>query len=349
MIVSLLFAFAQFRMILLILGAAYRNSIDAALGVVQGQPHWRVFQSRVLSPWIIKGLSILTGGFPLAHIFFVIAMTALAGWLMLSLTDRCFGRRAAWGAFFLFHLLFCLLLAPPWLYAWDHASIILFTLFTYFVLTGKDWRWFAVLFSVAIFNRESGLYIALWMIADPLVKAVLDRARPQWAMLVAGLVCFGSGLVLLNMLRDLLLVKEVGPALFNMPEMAGRNFQNNFVMNVNFIKNFFENINFYFNMLIPCLMICILCLSFILSVRDFRRYFSLALVQVASVVSILVFGVISETRVLLESIPFLAMGIWVLFPEAEKGTSRTNRRRPFPLVKSAGFTDSADSMDRTVS
>jgi hypothetical protein len=308
--VSLIFALAQFRMIMLVLGPGYANSIDAALGVVRGLPHWRAYQSRVLGPWMIEILSGAFGGFSAAHVFFTIAMTAVAGWLILALTQHSFGRRAAWGAFFLFHALFAFLLGKLWLYAWDHSGIVVFILFIHFVLSGKDWRWFTALFVLAVVNRESAFFIALWMVLDPLVKAQLDRTRPQWALLLAGLACLGFGLELVGWLRDALLVREVGPELFNMPAMAGKTFHNQWHNNLEFLGQVTTRFSLGFEILIPLFLGAVLALAALLAWRDRRRYLALALTQAGIVASLFVAAALPETRVMLELVPFLAMGIW---------------------------------------
>jgi hypothetical protein len=159
--VALLCAMAQFRLIMMVQGRHYGDSIKATQGVIDGMPHWRAFQSRLLGPWLVDGLHRLLGDLVTAHVSYEIGMSTLAGWLMLRLMNRLHGPQAAWGAFLVLQLLFAFLLHPLWLYAWDNASIVLFVLFTYFVMTDKTRRWFVALFAVAIFNRESALYIAL--------------------------------------------------------------------------------------------------------------------------------------------------------------------------------------------
>lgn len=314
--VSTLFAVAQFRMIMLIIGQDYGASINAALGVVRGLPHWRVYQSRVLGPWMVEALSPFFNDFTSAHVFYTIALTAIAGWLVLALTRRRFGDPASWGAFLLFHLLFIFLLNKPWLYAWDHSGIIIFILFIYFVLSEKDWRWFTALFSVAIFNRESAFYIALWMVLDPTIKAMLDRARPRLAMPLAGLLCLGLGLEVVDQLRERLLVREIGPDLFNMPDMAGKSFHNQWDLNLAFLRQITTHFSLSFEILIPLFLLAVLGLATVLAWRDPRRYLGLALTYGVVVASMFVAAALQETRVMLELVPFLAMGVWALRKEA---------------------------------
>ncbi len=323
---AVLCALAQFRMVMLVQGQNYVNSIHAAQGVLDGMPHWRVYQSRLLGPWLVKAFQTVVGDFTMAHVAYAITLTAAAGWLLLHLCHKLYGKQAAWGAFLLFQLLFCFFLGKLWLYAWDHTGIIVFTLFTYFVMRNKDWRWFVALFAVAIFNRESALYIALWMVLDPLTKALLVRQRPQWAMSAIGLVCMGFGLMLIELLRTKLLVKEVGPELFNLPELAGQSFLNQWDTNVAFLHQNLTQFSLGFEFLLPLFLVAVLALAAALAWRDSWRYLGLALTYVLIVASMLAAAAIQETRVMLELLPFVVMGLCALFHEADQSAEGQTSR-----------------------
>jgi len=58
---SAFLAAAQLRGILLAFGPRFHDHAAAAQGVVQGLPHWRAWQSRVLGPFFVEFLSRLTG------------------------------------------------------------------------------------------------------------------------------------------------------------------------------------------------------------------------------------------------------------------------------------------------
>jgi len=311
--IALLCAMAQFRLIMMVQGRHYGDSIKATQGVLDGMPHWRAFQSRLLGPWLVDGLHRLLGDLVTAHVSYEIGMSTLAGWLMLKLMNRLHGPQAAWGAFLVLQLLFAFLLHPLWLYAWDNASIVLFVLFTYFVMTDKTWRWFVALFAVAIFNRESALYIALWMVLDPLCKAVLSRQRPnrfQGFMLGAGILCLIGGMVLIETLRSVLLIKEVGPELFHLPEMANMLFISQWDTNVAFVTACFSHFNLGMAFLIPLFLVALLTLAAALAWRDAARYLGLALTYGMAICAMFIAAVLEETRVMLELVPFFAMGLW---------------------------------------
>lgn len=314
---AILLAVAQFRMIAFILGQTYNSSIDAANGVVHGTPHWLLYQSRVLGPYTVALLAPLFGNFSLAHVFFAITTQAIAGYLVLATVARRFGTDAAWGAFFLFQLLFTLALSKSWLYAWDHYSLIEFILFTEFVLAGKDWRWFTALFAVGIFNRESALFISLWMILQPLVDGWIERRRLpdlNWRMLGAGLATMAAGLITVHVLRSVLLVHEMGPEMFHLPELAGKSVHVKLDGNLAFLWETVSQFTLTFDILIPAFLLTVLVIALRLARHDPRRYLALALTQGAMLLSLLTVAVLQETRVLLDLIPFVALTFWALPP-----------------------------------
>jgi hypothetical protein len=310
--VAMLCAMAQFRLIMMVQGRHYGDSIKATQGVLDGMPHWRAFQSRLLGPWLVDGLHLVLGDLVTAHVVYEIGTSTLAGWLVLRLVNRLHGPQAAWGAFLVLQLLFAFLLHPLWLYAWDNASIVLFVVFTYFVMADKPWRWFAALFAVSIFNRESALYIPLWMVLDPLCKAALARHRPsraQWSMIGTGVLGLLGGVVLIETLRSMLLVKEVGPELFNLPELADLLFISQWDTNMAFLRGCFSHFNLSMAFLIPLFLVAVLTLSAALAWRDGPRYLGLALTYTLAIGATFIAAVLDETRVMLELVPFFAMGL----------------------------------------
>lgn len=315
---ALLGALAQFRMIVTIIGSAYGDSVAAAQGIVERTPHWLVYQSRVLGPWMVELLSGPVGSFQAAHVLYTIGLYFLAGLAMLVTTYRLYGAKAAWFAFLAFHLLCLILINSRWHYVWDGGELLSFTLFCYFVLTDKNWRWMTGLFCVSILNRESGFFIAAWMIIHPVLVAILDRARPRRPMLLAGLGCLVGGMALVQGLRAVLLKREIGPDLFGMPEMAGRSFHPHVQDNISYLAGAFLQPTLEFNILIVVLLLAPLVLTGVLARRFGRRHLTLGLAHSLIVLSLPIVGVLAETRVLFDLVPFMAIGAAALIHGQEK-------------------------------
>ena len=174
------------------------------------------------------------------------------------------------------------------------------------------------LFCVSILNRESAFFIAAWMILYPFLVAILDRARPRLSMALAGLVCMVGGTLLVQGLRVALLQREIGPDLFGMPEMAGRSFHPHLQDNMTYLIDAFLHPTMEFNILIVVLLLAPLVLTGLLARRLGRRYLGLGLAHSLIVLSLPIAGVLSETRILFDLVPFMAIGFAALIQGQEK-------------------------------
>jgi hypothetical protein len=322
-LLSLFFAFWQFRMIVLLLGGDYTRSVDAAEGVVTGHPHWRIYQNRVLGPYMIEWLSKIFPTFLAAHVFFSIFTLVVAGYLAWHLGRRITGNwTGAVMAILVFHITFLALLSRPWLYAWDYLDAIVFLLFLDFVLAKRPWPWFALLFAVAIFNRDSALFIALWMVLDPLVKWALARRQKtvlpfDWGKSLAGIACGLAGVLIVQFLRNHLLIEEIGPKIF--PESFGTPGEfGTYQLDTNFqiIALVFTQYEYS----VPFLPVLFLVLVAFLAVRmtwiNPIEFAGLALVHLALIGSLMVFSLLLETRAFVALIPFVVMSTVILATRA---------------------------------
>jgi hypothetical protein len=316
---AILLALAQFRLIVIVFGADYGRAIQAARGVVEGTPHWRVYQGRVLSPYTIEGLSAVFPGFSAAHVFFSIALLAIAGWLAWRLGERLAARRGAVLALVGLHAVFALLLARPWLYAWDYVDVVVFLVFVDFVIQGRRWPWFAGLFAVGVLNHEVALFVALWMIADPVTRWALGRrgtiapAPFDRGMALAGAGCLVAGMTAVEGLRRALLVEEIGPKIFvDAPPDAGSAFHFRLGDNLRELGELFTRWDYGMPIVIPALLVLVVLVAVALAARDARRYAGLAVTHVALIGSLLAFGLLHETRIYVVLIPILVAGAVVL-------------------------------------
>ena len=199
--------------------AEYARLVEVSLGVTTGHPYYKTWQSRVLGPYIIKALTFGPLDYVHAHVVFQIVTVAIAAFLCWRLGRKYGGSdQSALLALTLFVTCFALLLSPPWLfYSWDLIDIIVFILFIDFVLSGMSQRWFIGLFAIAIWNRDSAVIVALWLILDPLVRffyqrhyKLLPSAPLDWNRMLAGAICIAGGFLTLELLKRSLLVEEVG-------------------------------------------------------------------------------------------------------------------------------------------
>ncbi|EDN70510.1 membrane protein [Beggiatoa sp. PS] len=101
-----------------------------------------------------------------------------------------------------------------WLYLWDFLDIIVFTLFIYGILAYKNNWYFLFVFGIAILNKESGLFIALWLILDALIEK-RDTNSFYFAMklrdlkrLFLGIALLVGGIFFVEWIRDALFIKS---------------------------------------------------------------------------------------------------------------------------------------------
>jgi hypothetical protein len=306
---SFFLSVAQQRLIVTFFGNDLQLTYQAEQGVLDGYPHWRLYQSRVLGPWLEELLRVLFG-FRLsqAHVIIALAILTLSGVVMFQAGRAIGERQGGWSALLAFHALFSLLLNPPYLYIWDYFVLLVAAVFMLLVIRRAPWWSFLLLMSVAFFNHDSALFIGVWMVAQGLTAAWAKRRRPDWGMVVGGLLGSLGGILLIEYLRRSLLKGEIGwgfghttnppePYYFflrlpgNLSEIQAR------MMHPNPL--------FLFVML-P--LVWTLALAVILIVRHGIKAAPLAIYAVTQVAALLLFAIIWEIRDFLQLVPFLCLG-----------------------------------------
>jgi hypothetical protein len=309
---AVLLSLAEFRTVFLLHKPHLRQLAQAAWDVTLGQPHWREYQNRLLGPWLVRlSAGDAPGPFASAFVGALLLLTLAKNLLLLHLARLlgCGARRAA-GAVLLGSALFLLLQDAQWLYLWDYLDVIVFSLFLYGVLAGRGSAWFALLFLPAILNRESGLFIALWLAMDGFTlreegRWVFPRLRDRRrALLGACLLASGTAYILLT--RSLLLVRETAPS-FNPAFAAERPLH----LGANL-----RTLAFVFSgpgwdgavLLLPFLVLggAVAALLLLLPRTDDRQA-KLALLALAVILSITLVGLINETRIFSMLISFAVL------------------------------------------
>ena len=290
--------------------ANYARDAENSLGVTTGHPNWKMWQSRVLGPYFIKALTFGSLDYVKAHILFQIITVAIAAFLCWRLGKKHGGSdQSALLALTIFVMCFALVLRPPWLYSWDFIDIIVFILFIDFVMSGKSLPWFIGLFAIAIWNRESALLIALWLILDPLVRFFYQRryklhSNPlDWQRMLAGAICIATGLVTVELLNRNLLVEAY---------VSEDSYRILLPQNIDDLKSSLTHFNRYFDIVVPAFLATVIALGACAVRRDPQRYLALYLVMLSYMALLFVLGVLMETRVYLALIPFVVMAVVLL-------------------------------------
>jgi hypothetical protein len=311
----ILLSFVEFRLILLIHAKDINDLAHAAYGIVIGEPHWIEYQNRLIGPYLVKIISdIFAFSYIKTYLGASIGLHILKNCifflLVKKLTKNC-QQSIQFAIFFVF--CFLIIQHTRWLYLWDYFDVIIFTIFIYGVFTYKKNLYYGLLFCIAIFNKESCLFIPAWMVIDAIVfKGDVGRLKfhikiYKWQRLIIGIVLLIIGIVLTKYIREALLIREVAAPL-NVAFAMERPFH--FKRNVNtFIDNwsiFYPSLNFLVNIWIVAIP------SFALA---FQKYFDDTIFKlVISVLmiyfSILLFGLIDETRIYSILIPYINL-MWL--------------------------------------
>lgn len=326
---ALLLAIIQFHVIMSVLGQKFHLSMQAAVGVVEGKPHWWVYQNRVLGPYTVHLIERITGDYLVSYIALAILLLTLAG-IIAWILGQQIGQNT-WSAFssiILFHLAFAILLASPWLYIWDYFGAVIFLTFIYLVVNGKTWPWFLGLSVIAVLNRESVYFIALWMLLDPAIKHYYSNRRLPISnqvpfdskMTVAGLTCLIGSLVLVKLLRETLLVQEMGPIWFpNSGIGPHQPFHFRLLQNIDVISAHFYQLS---PLLLFVIIIAGLCLY--LAYKDPYRWAALSLIYLLIITSQFLFGFVPESRIFIDLIPMLILGSLTLLTAVEPNDVECN-------------------------
>jgi len=291
-LLALVLACAQFWRIALALGDRYSLCVDAARGIVEGHPHWRIYQSRVLAPYAVDALSIVTRDFTLAHALFSIGLLVACGLVAYRIGAR-FGR--GWAALFVFHAGFALCAGRPWLYAWDFVDALVFLLFVDFVIAHRPWTHLLALAGLGAVNHEVAMFVAVYV--------ALDGARARrWKQAAAGAATVAAILAAVELLRRALLVEEIGPLLFpDAPRDIGSSFHFAIPHNLELLQRMFGHIE-YATFAVPV----ILALFAAACVR--LRATPLVVTHLLLLASLVAFGAITEVRIYVVLIPLVVLG-----------------------------------------
>jgi hypothetical protein len=304
----------QWHHVAFFFGNDFFRAVQAERGVLEGYPHWRIFQSRLLGPGMENFLSLVFGfNLAVAHIIVAIVILALCGVVMFHAGRAIGGSQRGWSALLAFHVLFTLTMARPWLYIWDYFVLLAAAVFLLLMIQRAPWWSFMLVMGMAFFNHESALFIGVWMVTKALADAWAEHRYPDWKMLGGGVLGSLGGIALTEILRTLLLKREIGWEIFNdvgkppADGLAGH-FAFKLPTNLQDIYQWFAHPNVSFFLVKPLPLVLALALAVILVVRHGVKAVPLAAYAATQVAALLLFALTAETRTLLQLVPFLCVG-----------------------------------------
>lgn len=162
-------------------------------GVLDGTPHWRAYQNRLMGPWLVQGLSVSgLGGLPT---FVALSLLLGFGALCLSLLQR---HTEAWSAFGMgLALMLWWLPMHHWSAPWDLLDMLFLLALCLLVARGAPPWQLLVLYGVALWSRESALIVCLYL-------ALCALHGRRWRLLAVAVVAGIAGLLVVHGLREAL-------------------------------------------------------------------------------------------------------------------------------------------------
>lgn len=160
--------------------------------VERGEAIKQRFASRVLAPYAVYYLAQL--GLPLATAlkgFYAACMLVANAAVYATFRRLTHSHRTSLYYVFAASALTVLLLWPR-NHGWDYVDLGVFALLVYGVVTQRGLLYFALLFAVGVLNRESALFIAVWLAIDAIRwqdgRPRLVKARYLWTAVGLGTV-----------------------------------------------------------------------------------------------------------------------------------------------------------------
>lgn len=227
--IVLLLSLGEYRLLERLLFASEYHTNFVLLnieGVLSGHPAGRVFQNRLLGPFLVSAIaglanSSLLWALKLYTLLMCTGANLLLGGLLYSRLHNKTAvdseKRALQTAltavilFILLRLLFLYLLEYPW----DYIDSLLFMLFGYWVVVRRPKWLLPIIFVVGLFNRESCLFMVLWFVLEaiwgvPAKPAAAEARNIQNGvdgkkLLAAGLVGL-TAVLFIYLIRDLLFI-----------------------------------------------------------------------------------------------------------------------------------------------
>ena len=307
------------------------SHIEAAKGVVEGYPHWRIFQNRVTGPYAVEFTQKVTGlSFPISYLLtiFLWMMVFYSIMMVVSISIRpslifAFGTSVG-AAFFNSLLMYGL-----WLYTWDIIDLSIFTLFIWAIIKKKPIGYLVCIIVFETFNREVSLILSGWLLFDALVMILPSPNTGKFPIIafkfnkkqfIVALLLIAFVIFTVEYLRDTLLIRQIGPEFFRDYKGQGGLVMVQFWDNFDFL--FFSFIEIKGLKSIYSLLNILLLGAGILGVfsRD-RQVIRASVLYLVLWIFTLVFGVIYETRVWLSYVPFIAIVCPMILNDMEERLS----------------------------
>ncbi len=312
--ILLFISLCVYKVIAQIYSPYWQELSDVANGVFTGHPQWIAYQNRLMGPYLVQFIS----GFGISNISAVKVFTLLTitiqNLVLFSLLVKSGISYSKSMIYIVFYFFVFICIQDYGFYTWDSIDAILFSLFVWGIFQGQSAAYFLLLFLTAILNRESALFISLYLVIDSFQFNKMKIHLASKSKLVIGSLLTIGGIIYTKLIRDYLFISQPN----GLSDSTHAQIGNHFHFQKNILDLFFNNLT-SLNILNSIFILGSIAylIYFIRQYTD--RQIKAFVVFIILVVNILIFGVINETRMYIILVPFL------IFFQIEMGKSKPVR------------------------
>ena len=289
--------------------------INGSMGVLEGTPHWRVNQSRLMGPVILKLITIF--GIISEHwalrFFSLFFITLNNYFLAICISNLTNSKYQILNTLILFNSLF-IISQDRWLFVWDFIDITFFIFYGFILFKEEYFKYLLPVNFLHIFNRESALIMAVFF----LVIFLLEN-RHNIIILIKDKLFLGLifnlffGLLYTYFSRTLLFIRQSDYT------GGGQDLDNNF-LGGNWVTPSYNYNSLYNGETVSNTLIIIsLLLVFFVLIKNFKRYDliqkKLVFGVIINILPIFIFGIFTETR---QYFPAIVLLTYLIFSSNNK-------------------------------
>ena len=295
--------------------ANWNTLVEGSFDVINRTPHWRVNQSRLMGPAILKLITLfdIVSEYWALRFFAIFFITLNNYFLSICISNLTNSKYQILNTLILFNSLF-IISQDVWLFAWDFIDITFFIFYGFLLFKEEYFKYLIPVNFLHIFNRESALIMAVFFLVILLVENRHNIFILVKDKLFLGLIFnLFFGLLYTYFSRTLLFIRQSDYT------GGGQDLDNNF-LGGNWVTPS-HNYNSLYNgeTVSNGLIIISLSLVFFVLIKNFKRY---DLVQkklvfgvIVNILPIFIFGIFTETR---QYFPAIVLLTYLVFSSSDE-------------------------------
>tara|TARA_B100001996_G_C18628505_1_gene580794 strand:+ start:232 stop:1206 length:975 start_codon:yes stop_codon:yes gene_type:complete len=293
----------------------WNTLVDGSFDVINRTPHWKVNQSRLMGPALLKVITVfnIISGWLALKLFVLFFVTLNNIFLVLCLSNITDSKYEILNALIIFNSLF-IISQDVWLFAWDFIDITFFIFYGFLLFKNEYLKYLVPINFLHIFNRESALIMASFFILILFFEKNKNIKKLFKDKIFLGLTFnFLFGLIYTYFSRKILFIRQSDYT------GGGQDLNNNF-LGGNWVTPMY-NYNSLFNgeNVSNALIILSLFLVFFLIIKNYKNFNALqkklSFGVIVNILPIFIFGIFTETR---QYFPAIVLITYLIFSTSYK-------------------------------